>query len=182
MSTSNQRIFCVHVGGQIVQQPNGPSYTGGTALLLSMPRGITLVDMRELIANSASLPSAVMKIIYAFPVLSFPHTMYTYVGVEVVDDNGVNTIFDVSDNIPGYTPTLYTEVVDETNHRHQVGGSQCDSMAVHVSTQRSNRRDERRKSKHIDDNTYHADDMHHDSNIMEQCNDYVEDDIAFQVQ
>ncbi|KAF7154163.1 hypothetical protein RHSIM_Rhsim01G0142300 [Rhododendron simsii] len=69
------------------------------------------------------LPSMVMKITYAFPTLSFPHTMYTYIGVEVVDDNGINIIFDVADGI--------------------------------------------------------FDDMHKDSTILEQHNDYVVHDSAF---
>ncbi|KAF7114253.1 hypothetical protein RHSIM_RhsimUnG0097200 [Rhododendron simsii] len=112
---------------RVVQQPNGPSYAGGTVILLSIPRGITLTDLRQFISNAGRLPSAMMKITYAYPTLSFPHTMYTYVGVEVVDDNGVNIIFDVADG----------------------------------------------------DDTCFAYDMHDDSTIFEQHNDYVKHDSAF---
>ncbi|KAG5521614.1 hypothetical protein RHGRI_033994 [Rhododendron griersonianum] len=146
-SSSNERIMCVHVGGQVVQQPNGPSYAGGTVLLLSIPRGITLRDLRQFITNAGRLPSTMMKITYAFPTLSFPHTMYTYVGVEVVDDNGVNIIFDVADGIFGYTPTLYTEVLDDNNFRQKVGGSHCNSLPIHRSTEQSHRPHERDPSK-----------------------------------
>ncbi|KAG5529356.1 hypothetical protein RHGRI_029912 [Rhododendron griersonianum] len=180
-SSCNERIMCVHVGGQVVQQPNGPSYAGGTVLLLSIPRGITLTDLRQLITNAGRLPSTVMKITYAYPTLSFPRTMYTYVGVEVVDDNGVNIIFDVADGISGYTPTLYTEVLDDNNFRQEVGGSQCNSLPIHRSTQRSHRPHERDPSKqqYLDSDTCFAYDMHDDSTILEQLNDYVEHNSEF---
>ncbi|KAF7123304.1 hypothetical protein RHSIM_Rhsim12G0088100 [Rhododendron simsii] len=107
--------------------------------------------------------------------------MYTYVGVELVDDNGVNIIFNVADGISGYTPTLYTEVLDDNNFRQKVGGSQCNSLPIHCSTQRSHRPHERDPSKqqYLDDDTWFADDMHDDSTILEQHNDYVEYDSAF---
>ncbi|KAG5549551.1 hypothetical protein RHGRI_014768 [Rhododendron griersonianum] len=107
--------------------------------------------------------------------------MYTYVGVEVVDDNGVNIIFDVADGISGYTPTLYTEVLDDNNFRQEVGGSQCNSLPIHRSTQRSHRPHERDPSKqqYLDSDTCFAYDMHDDSTILEQLNDYVEHNSAF---
>ncbi|KAG5529178.1 hypothetical protein RHGRI_029758 [Rhododendron griersonianum] len=100
------------------------------------------------------LPTTVMIITYAFPTLSFPHTMYTYIGVEVVDNNGVNIIFDVADGISGYSPTLYTE----SSRPHERDPS---------------------KQQYLDDDTCFADDMHDDSTILEQHNDYVEHDSAF---
>ncbi|KAF7132729.1 hypothetical protein RHSIM_Rhsim09G0050600 [Rhododendron simsii] len=165
----------------VVQQPNGPSYAGGTVILLSIPRGITLTDLRQFISNAGRLPSAMMKITYAYPTLSFPHTMYTYVGVEVVDDNGVNIIFDVADGISGYTPTLYTEVLDDNNFRQEVRGSHSNSLPIHRSTQWSHRPNERDPSKqqYLGDDTCFAYDMHDDSTIFEQHNDYVEHDSAF---
>ncbi|KAF7142641.1 hypothetical protein RHSIM_Rhsim05G0123100 [Rhododendron simsii] len=107
--------------------------------------------------------------------------MYTYVGVEVVDDNGVNIIFDVADGISGYTPTLYTEVLDDNNFRQEVGGSQCNSLPIHRSIQRSHRPHERDPSKqqYLGDDTCFAYDMHDDSTVFEQHNDYVEHDSAF---
>ncbi|KAF7113031.1 hypothetical protein RHSIM_RhsimUnG0167800 [Rhododendron simsii] len=107
--------------------------------------------------------------------------MYTCVGVELVDDNGVNIIFNVADGISGYTPTLYTEVLDDNNFRQEVGGSQCNSLPIHCSTQRSHRPHERDPSKqqYLDDDTWLADDMHDDSTILEQHNDYVEYDSTF---
>ncbi|KAG5536591.1 hypothetical protein RHGRI_024122 [Rhododendron griersonianum] len=107
--------------------------------------------------------------------------MYTYIGVEVVDDNGVNIIFDVADGISGYTPTLYTEVLDDNNFRQEVGGSHCNSLPIHRSTERSHRPHERDPSKqqYLYDDTCFAGDMHNDSTILEQHNDYVEHDSAF---
>ncbi|KAG5524633.1 hypothetical protein RHGRI_031340 [Rhododendron griersonianum] len=153
----------------------------GTVLLLSIPPGITLTDLRQFITNAGRLPSTMMKITYAFPTLSFLHTMYTYVGVEVVNDNGVNIIFDVADGIFGYTPTLYTEVLDDNNFRQEVGGSHCNSLPIHRSTERSRRPHEKDPSKqqYLYDDTCFAGDMHDDSTILEQHNDYVEHDSAF---
>ncbi|KAF7112700.1 hypothetical protein RHSIM_RhsimUnG0202500 [Rhododendron simsii] len=102
-------------------------------------------------------------------------------GHEVVDDNGVNIIFDVADGISGYTPTLYTEVLDDNNFRQEVRGSQSNSLPIHRSTQWSHRPNERDPSKqqYLSDDTCFAYDMHDDSTIFEQHNDYVEHDSAF---
>ncbi|KAF7124515.1 hypothetical protein RHSIM_Rhsim12G0206100 [Rhododendron simsii] len=90
-------------------------------------------------------------------------------------------IFDVADGISGYTPTLYTEVIDDNNFRQEVRGSQSNSLPIHRSTQRSHRPNERDPSKQqfLGDDTCFAYDMHDDSTIFEQHNDYVEHDSAF---
>ncbi|KAI8571996.1 hypothetical protein RHMOL_Rhmol01G0164200 [Rhododendron molle] len=66
-------------------------------------------------------------------------------------------------------------------YRQEVGGSQCNSLPIHRSTERSHRPHEQDPSKqqYLDDDTFFADDIHDDSTILEQHNDYVEHDSAF---
>ncbi|KAG5544149.1 hypothetical protein RHGRI_016782 [Rhododendron griersonianum] len=100
----------VYVGGQIVQHVDGgPWYSGGTTLHLSMQRGITLLELQEMISNAAGLPYTSMKITYRFPSIRFPNPTYQHVPLEILDNTGVDLIFHVHAEIPGYIPILFVE-------------------------------------------------------------------------
>ncbi|KAH7862602.1 hypothetical protein Vadar_007056 [Vaccinium darrowii] len=108
----------VYVGGQVLQQINGgPSYSGGTTLHLTMERGITLDQLQVLISNAAGMASTHMTITFRYPSVRFPNLAYEYVGIELVDNNSVDLIFDVHGEVPGYVPVLFTEAI--TGQRQQ---------------------------------------------------------------
>ncbi|KAH7848827.1 hypothetical protein Vadar_008632 [Vaccinium darrowii] len=108
----------VYVGGQVLQQINGgPSYSGGTTLHLTMERGITLDQLQVLISNAAGMVSTHMTITFRYPSVRFPNLAYEYVGIELVDNSGVDLIIDVHGEVPGYVPVLFTEAI--TGQRQQ---------------------------------------------------------------
>ncbi|KAH7849423.1 hypothetical protein Vadar_017654 [Vaccinium darrowii] len=108
----------VYVCGQVLQQINGgPSYSGGTTLHLTMERGITLDQLQVLISNAAGMASTHMTITFRYPSVRFLNLAYEYVGIELVDNNGVDLIFDVHGEVPGYLPVLFTEAI--TGQRQQ---------------------------------------------------------------
>ncbi|KAH7849066.1 hypothetical protein Vadar_012448 [Vaccinium darrowii] len=108
----------VYVCGQVLQQINGgPSYSGGTTLHLTMERGITLYQLQVLISNAAGMASTHMTITFRYLSVRFPNLAYEYVGIELVDNNGVDLIFDVDGEVPSYVPVLFTEAI--TSQRQQ---------------------------------------------------------------
>lgn len=116
----------VHVDGKIMQHPDGsPAYNGGRAVVISIERGITLRDMQELIHNVAGTPSHVMRMTYGFPHIRYPNSAYHHVGIELVDDTGVDMLFQLQSEIPGYSPILYTETSSSTTNLYDHQGCQA---------------------------------------------------------
>ncbi|KAH7838261.1 hypothetical protein Vadar_024154 [Vaccinium darrowii] len=128
MSNTFSVPIIVYVGGRVVGNSNNPTYEGGRPILLEVRRDSSLASLQHLIQNVAATPPGLMKITYCYPIVSHPHPI-SYIGVEVVDDGGVNTIFSVANDTPGYTPTLYVESVENFPNQY-------DTVPVHTSSRR----------------------------------------------
>ncbi|KAG5512739.1 hypothetical protein RHGRI_038847 [Rhododendron griersonianum] len=62
-----------------------------------------------MISNAAGLPYNFMKITYRFPSIRFPNPTYQHVALDIRDNTGVDLIFVVHGEIPGYVPILFIE-------------------------------------------------------------------------
>ena len=103
----------VYYGGRIVyDQQHGVYYDGPSPTLVQINRGITLGDLQNQLIASKGLGDGVenVRITYRFSTNRYPHANYYYTPLAVEDDNNVNIIFDMAQNIAGYTPELYLEV------------------------------------------------------------------------
>ncbi|KAH7854428.1 hypothetical protein Vadar_013718 [Vaccinium darrowii] len=144
----------VHVEGKIIESQQGPQYRGGRRITMSIERGITFDTFKEMIINKISAME--ITIAYLLPTLSYPNPTYSFTTIEVVDDGGVELIFDMADAIPGYIPQIFT-------------------TAVHCQTQ-NNRQSQNPRSDGFDDQHIHEDHSFQHDIINSSERDFVNTD------
>ncbi|KAH7865123.1 hypothetical protein Vadar_002523 [Vaccinium darrowii] len=100
----------VHVDRKVIHTDHGLNYRGSRRIYFSIERGINFNTFKEMIIEHISGTEISMAL--KFPTLSYPNTQYIYTTIEVVNDDGVEMIFDMADRIPGYIPEVFTTILD----------------------------------------------------------------------